>query len=133
MVIQAEQSLDVSPIQIIRDISGVEIYADPLVGKVFFNLIDNAKRYGETITWIRFSGHPESGEYVIVCEDNGAGIRDEHKKKIFNREYYTHTGFGLNLSREILDITDITIGETGTYGKGARFEIRVPAGRWQYT
>ena len=41
------------------------------------------------------------------------GIPDEYKSKIFNREYYKHTGFGLNLSREILDITGITIRETG--------------------
>lgn len=133
LIIQAERALDVSPIQVIREIADVEIYADPLVGKVFFNLIDNAKRYGETITWIRFSGHTQEGDFIIVCEDNGLGIRDEYKTKIFNREYYTHTGFGLNLSREILDITDITIRETGNYGKGARFEIRVPAGRWHFS
>jgi hypothetical protein len=30
------------------------------------------------------------------------------------------------LIREILSITGITIAETGEFGKGARFEIRVP-------
>jgi K+-sensing histidine kinase KdpD len=39
-----------------------------------------------------------------------------------------HTGFGLYLMREILDITGITITETGEPGKGARFEMVVPKG-----
>jgi hypothetical protein len=37
----------------------------------------------------------------------------------------------LFLSVEILGITGITIAENGTPGKGARFEIHVPAGMWR--
>lgn len=118
-------------IQILVEISGIEVYADPLLEKVFFNLIDNANRYGETLTRIRFSGFEGGDGYTIVCEDDGVGIPVEVKSKIFNREYFKHTGFGLNLSREILDITGITISETGIPGKGARFEIRVPNGGWR--
>ena len=33
--------------------------------------------------------------------------------------------------REILDITGITIRETGEPGKGARFEMTVPNGAWR--
>jgi len=33
--------------------------------------------------------------------------------------------------REILDITGITIKETGEPGKGARFEMTVPKGAWR--
>ena len=97
--------------------------------KVFYNLVDNSKRYGETITEIRISGFERKGGYTTICEDNGGGIPDEYKSKIFNREYYKHTRFGLNLSREILEITGITITKTGIYGEGARFEISVPAGK----
>jgi len=131
VITRAISSIDVRPIQVFSEIAGVEIYSDPLIGKVFFNLIDNAKRYGETISWIRFSGYEADNEYHIICEDNGVGIPDEFKQKIFNREYYQHTGFGLNLSREILDITGITIRETGVHGEGARFEIRVPKKGWR--
>jgi len=35
--------------------------------------------------------------------------------------------------REILDITGITISETGEPGKGARFEMTVPKGVWRMT
>jgi len=38
---------------------------------------------------------------------------------------------GLFFIREILDITGITITETGEPGKGARFEMKVPNGMWR--
>ncbi|PWR73970.1 PAS domain S-box protein [Methanospirillum lacunae] len=125
------KSIDISPIQIQIDISGVEVYADPLIEKVFLNLVDNAKRYGDTITLIRFSGFEGKEGYSIIIEDDGVGIPTEYKSKIFTRGYYKHTGFGLNLSREILDITGISIIETGVPGHGARFEILVPAGKFR--
>jgi signal transduction histidine kinase len=53
------------------------------------------------------------------------------KEKIFDKGYGKHTGFGLFLAREILAITGITIHETGLYGKGARFEIKVPKGKYR--
>ena len=130
-IIRSIQHFDVKQIQILVEISGIEVYADPLMEKVFFNLIDNAKRYGEKITKVRFSGNEGEEGYTILCEDDGIGIPEEFKSKIFNREYYKHTGFGLNLSREILDITNISIRETGESGKGARFEIRVPKDGWR--
>lgn len=125
-------SMGSTSIRIEIDIFGVEIYADPLVEKVYYNLIENACRHGEKISQIRFYGREDVGGYVIVCEDDGIGIPDEYKKKIFNREYFKHTGFGLNLSREILDITGITIQETGTPGTGAKFEILVPRGKYRF-
>jgi PAS domain S-box-containing protein len=131
MIVRMIKHIDCKEIQIHTLISGVEIFADPLMEKVFYNLIDNAKRYGDTITEIRFSGTEGTQGYTILCEDNGVGIPDEYKSKIFNREYFQHTGFGLNLSREILDITGITIQETGEPGKGARFEILVPKGKYR--
>jgi PAS domain S-box-containing protein len=125
------KTIDISPIQIQIEISGIEVYADPLIEKVFFNLVDNAKRYGETITSIRIFGFEVKEGYTIIIEDDGVGILAEYKSKIFRREYYKHTGFGLNLSREILDITGITIIETGVPGNGARFEIGVPTGKFR--
>ena len=36
------------------------------------------------------------------------------------------------LSREILAITNITITETGDFGKGVQFEITVPKGAYRF-
>ncbi|MFA4876404.1 MAG: ATP-binding protein [Methanoregula sp.] len=65
---------------------------------------------------------------AICFEDNGSGIADAEKEKIFERGFGKNTGLGLFLAREILSITGITIRETGTPGTGARFEILVPRG-----
>lgn len=111
----------------------IEVFADPLITKVFFNLIDNAIRHGRDLTRIRFSLEEGDDGVFIVCEDDGGGVPIEDKEKIFNRGYGRNTGYGLALSREILDITGITIKETGVFGRGARFEIRAPKGHLRST
>ena len=108
-----------------------EVFADPLVQKVFYNLMDNAVRYGEKITFIRFFVEKAGTDHVIVCEDDGRGIVAADKVKIFERGFGKNTGLGLALSREILDITGITIRETGEPEHGARFEIMVPKEAWR--
>ena len=111
--------------------ANMEVFADPLVEKVFFNLVDNAVRHGSKISTIRFSTLESGDDILIVCEDDGDGIPAEEKEKIFERGFGKNTGMGLFLSREILSITGITIKETGEPGKGARFEMVVPKGTWR--
>ena len=109
-----------------------EIFADRLFEKVFYNLIDNALRYGGAgMKTIRVSSQEIDTCLLIVCEDDGVGISAEDKKRLFTRGFGKNTGLGLFLSREILAITGITIKETGEPGKGARFEITVPKGMWR--
>ncbi|HUH79491.1 MAG TPA: response regulator [Methanoregula sp.] len=108
-----------------------EIYADPLFGKVFYNLFENATRHAGDFTKISVSAKESPEGLVIVVEDDGTGIPAEIKEKIFSRGYGTNTGLGLYLSREILDITHISITETGAPGSGARFEITVPRGAYR--
>ncbi|MCX6698555.1 MAG: PAS domain S-box protein, partial [Methanomicrobiales archaeon] len=110
---------------------GAELFADPLVVKVFYNLIGNAVRYGGKIETLRFSVKEAGDGQVLVCEDDGDGVMFFEKEEIFKRGFGKNTGMGLFLSREILAITDMTINETGEPGKGARFEITVPKGVWR--
>ena len=110
---------------------GIEVLADPLAEKVPYNLIDNSMRYGERVTRIKMSAEQRGEALVIVYEDNGAGIRNEDKKRLFEKGFGKNTGFGLFLCREILAITGITITETGKAGEGVRFEMLVPAGAWR--
>ena len=85
--------------------AGTEVFADPLIVKVFFNQIDNALRHGGRITTIRFSFEVRNGDGIIVCEDDGDGVAVGEKERIFDRGFGKNTGFGLAISREILDIT----------------------------
>ncbi|UUX92500.1 sensor histidine kinase [Methanoplanus endosymbiosus] len=131
-------------IPVISDCKGFEIFADPMIEKVFYNLYDNTLRHGEGATEVRVSCGPEkrTGDdmpaegkeslgYVIVFEDDGCGVPDCMKKSIFDRGVGSNTGLGLYLIREILAITGITIAETGVYGEGVRFEMTVPEGGWR--
>lgn len=108
-----------------------EIFADPLLSKVFYNLADNAVRHGVRISTIQVSGTVRPEGFLIAWQDNGVGIPDEEKERIFKKGHGRNTGLGLFLVREILSITGITIAETGIPGEGARFEMLVPEGSWR--
>jgi len=110
-----------------------EIYSDLLFEKVIYNLIDNALRYGgEKMTEISFYSEKKDNIMLFICEDDGEGISDSDRLFLFNQGYGKNTGFGLFLSREILNITGIEIMERSEKGNGARFEMKIPEGRWRY-
>ncbi|MCE5296665.1 MAG: PAS domain S-box protein [Euryarchaeota archaeon] len=117
-------------VQFQMDIPDVKIFADPMFEKVFANLMDNSIRHGEKVSKISIKTEQQGGELIIVWEDDGAGIPAQDKEYIFEPGFGKNTGYGLFLTREILSITDLKIRENGIFGKGARFEIRVPIGKW---
>ena len=126
-IIRATAKFPIRAVHIELDPADPEVYADPLLDKVFFNLIDNALRYGgDQMKTIRVSSLESDQGLAIVVENDGVGINDEDKKRIFTRGFGHHTGFGLFLTREILSITNIAITENGIPGEGARFVIMVP-------
>ena len=106
--------------------TGIEVYADQLLERVFYNLVDNSIQHGEHVTTIGISCEKVPGGLVITYYDNGVGVPDGSKEQIFERGVGKHTGLGLFLAREILEITGMTIRENGIFGSGARFEIHVP-------
>lgn len=127
-LVQGEASDVPDHIVLVNDIpQGAEIYADPLVSKVFHNLISNAVKHGGDLSRIRFRIEPREGGEAIICEDDGVGIPDEFRDRLFYRGFGKDHGFGLFLSREILNITGITIYEEKAESRGARFVILPPA------
>jgi PAS domain S-box-containing protein len=125
--------LPLSNLNLVIQFDNLEIFADRLLVKIFYTLLENALRHGNTITTIEFSCHMLAEGLVVTYQDDGVGIPAEYKEAIFERRHYTHTGVGLFLSRHILSITGMTIRETGEPGNGARFEIIVPSGNYRFT
>ena len=116
-----------------REMTNVEIFADSLLQKVFFNLIDNSLRHGgDSMSRIRISNDRIGDELLIRYEDDGVGIPADDKEMIFERGFGKNTGFGLFFIREILAITAITITEDGEPGRGIRFRIMVPKGEYRF-
>jgi len=130
----AKTQVDFGQVSLESALESWEILADPMLDKVFYNLCDNAVKYGgPAIKTIRISSHRDGNDLLIVVEDDGAGVPAQDLPHLFERGYGKHTGLGLFLSREILAITGITIRVTSDPGRGARFEIRVPAGKFRAT
>jgi signal transduction histidine kinase len=121
-----------SGLQFHTTITNLEVYADPLLEKVMYNLVDNAIRYGKKITSISFSVQFSENGLELICEDDGIGIDAGSKEKIFERGFGSNTGLGLFLCREILMITGITIRENGEPGRGARFVMFLPKGTYRF-
>ena len=109
----------------------LEVFADSMLEKVFYNLMDNSLRYAGESSEITLNCEINSSAATIYWKDSGTGIPEEEKEKIFQRGVGKNTGFGLFLIREILSITDIEIHETGIYGEGACFEITVPKDKFR--
>jgi len=105
-----------------------EIYADQLLQKVFFNLIENSLKHGKDLFYITISIRREGSDLLIVYEDDGGGVPNNMKDHIFDRGVGTGTGWGLFFVKEVLELTGMSIREAGTYGIGAVFIITVPEG-----
>jgi signal transduction histidine kinase len=103
-----------------------EVFADPLLEKVFYNLMENSLRHGDHVSCMEISAQETENGLAITYTDDGTGISEEDKKRLFQKGFGKHTGLGLFLSREILAITEITITETGEPGRGVQFVITVP-------
>ena len=123
--------LKTKDITVTENLDGLFVYADPLLGRVIYNLIDNALRYGEKITRISSYWYEDGANAIWVVEDDGTGIAEDMKERIFRKGVGKHTGLGLFLAREILEITGLVITETGKEGEGAVFKIVIPPWAWE--
>jgi len=128
---RAGEDVDLKAVRINDMTGGASVYADPLFEKVLSNLFENTLCYGGTASEIRLSLHRKDTGAVLVVEDNGTGIPQDEKTKVFEHGYGNGTGWGLFLAREILAVTGMTIAETGEPGKGTRFEILIPEGMYR--
>jgi PAS domain S-box-containing protein len=118
-------------VRLLIEVEGIELFADPLLERAIYNLIDNALKHGATLTKIRFSVLGSAAGLTVHCEDDGAGIPAQDKERIFSPGFSGTSGYGLFLVREILSITGISIHEQGSPGKGARFTMVVPRGNYR--
>jgi PAS domain S-box-containing protein len=129
---RATSALPMRDVKVDVDRTDLEVFADPLFEKVFYNLIDNALKYGGSgMTKIRVLSRETKDSLILTCEDNGVGITEQEKARLFERGFGKNTGLGLFLIREILAITGIIISEKSEPGNGALFEIIVPKGAYR--
>jgi GNAT superfamily N-acetyltransferase len=103
----------------------LEIFTDPHIPTVFYHIFENSRKEGQGADRVVVTYHTGSRGCTIIIEDNGRGIPDAAKGSLFTQRSETY-GCGFFLAHEILILTGVEIRETGTCGKGTRFEILVP-------
>ena len=109
----------------------LEVYADPLFSDVLTHLLENSLRHGGTVKNIVVTYHETHDGLDLCIRDDGAGIPAGKKQQIFEYDAGGHAGIGLFICRQIVEVTDMTIQETGIEGTGARFVIHVPPGGYR--
>jgi signal transduction histidine kinase len=116
-----------SAVEITNDCCGLEVLADSLLSKIFYNLIDNSLKHGGKVTKIHLSFEDTSRNHIKLCyKDDGIGIPDIDKEKVFLEGYGKGTGYGLYIIKQICDVYGWTIRETGTFNKGVQFTFTIP-------
>ena len=115
----------------------VLVHADAkLIVQVLINLIDNAVKYTPPESEIRISVHEEDGMVHVSVADNGPGIPDDAKDKVFEMFYTgaTHAsdsrrslGLGLSLCKSIVNAHGGTISLRDNHPSGAIFEFTLPS------
>jgi signal transduction histidine kinase len=129
----AAKLLPETRVAIRADTGKVEIFADPLLPRVFYTLLENSLRTeSTTVSVIRLSAAIKDQGLSILYEDDGSGIPDSEKEKVFAIGYEEGTYHGLFLVRELLSYTGIRIRENGTFKSGVRFEIEVPEDKFRF-
>ena len=113
---------------VVNDCQDLIVKADSLLRQLIYNFIDNTRKYGKKTKAVRIYHQKKSDEILLFYEDDGVGIPIKNKKRLFERGFSTggSTGFGLFLSKKILDFYGWSIAEIGESGKGAKFIIRIP-------
>lgn len=124
------------PIELILDFPVTEqIYSDPSRIKVLMNnLISNSVKYRKRNipdAFVKISFLSSPGTYQITLEDNGEGIPNESKPKVFDMFYRASTatagtGLGLYICKEIINKLNGMIHLESEYGSGTIITIAIP-------
>jgi signal transduction histidine kinase/DNA-binding NarL/FixJ family response regulator len=108
-----------------------------LLSTLITNLLSNAIKYSpeEGIIRISLDSDDNSKSFTFSVEDQGCGIPDELRERIFERFFKVHndrrehkegTGLGLPLVKEIVEMHNGTIDIGQSVLGGARFTVTLP-------
>lgn len=134
------QQLEDHNVEMLQDLDSSipKVHGDPVrLEQVFLNLINNAqhavdeKEDTSSEIEIRTNVADDGNNVVIEFSDNGIGIAEDDKDKVFERFYSTKqpgigTGLGLSISRGIIKEHNGRIEVESALGQGSTFRVFLP-------
>ena len=117
------------PFKVVNECQGLIVHADSLLRQLIYNFIDNTRKHGQKAIVARvYYQKIASGELELIYEDDGVGVPQESKEHLFKKGFSTGggTGFGLFLSKKMMEVYGWNIQEIGEPCKGAKFVITIP-------
>jgi signal transduction histidine kinase len=105
-----------------------------LLRVVLRNLISNAVKYTEEKGFVEIDAQQKKEKVVITVKDNGMGIPESAKKKIFHSRTWTRvgtknekgSGFGLSITKEFVEKMNGRVWFESEEGKGTTFFVELP-------
>ncbi|MFV2062255.1 MAG: sensor histidine kinase [Chloroflexota bacterium] len=106
--------------------------------QVLDNLLGNAMRYSDAGTTVLISVVASGGRTVLSVRDQGPGLTDEERDRVFERFYRTDAarsrarggaGLGLAIAKALVEFMDGSIWvESDGPGEGTTFFVSLPSG-----
>lgn len=102
--------------------------------QLLINLLDNAVKYTEVGT-ITIQCEKENNKLLLIVEDTGIGMEEDHLDRIFERFYRVDkgrarksggTGLGLSIVKHIVERYNGKIKVESELNKGTKFTIKLP-------
>jgi two-component system phosphate regulon sensor histidine kinase PhoR len=119
---------------------GLAVRADPkALDHILVNLIDNGVKYGrpDGNVWVDARPDGDGGQARVRIEvrDDGPGIADKHRTRVFERFYRADpsrsreaggTGLGLSIVKHLVESMDGEVGVEPNLPHGSIFWLRLP-------
>ena len=109
--------------------------ADPVVRRVFDNLLDNARKFSEAPVELSARRSADGAHFVVAVKDSGIGISSQDQPRIFEPFFRSDpsrtratggVGLGLAVVRRIVEAHQGTIEVQSDLGQGTRFVVTLP-------
>lgn len=113
--------------------TGIEMQMDKMIfPSIVFNLLENAAKYSSTNTTITVQLQKKNNAVIMNIIDEGIGIKEEEKEKIFEKFYRVGseetrntkgTGLGLYITKHLVALHNGEIEVKNNSPKGCNFEL----------
>jgi signal transduction histidine kinase len=105
------------------------------VKQIVLNLVSNAIKFSDGRGTVRVTLIDEATSYRVGVHDQGIGVRDQDKQRIFEGfeqagegdiRRFGGTGLGLSISKQLIQLHHGEIWLESVFGKGSDFYFRIP-------